>query len=76
MRWVLCMLPLGGCGLQASHFPDPAVDLMARLDTDGSGSLSEDELVAQNPATALTLADEDGDGLISQDELRAVMERW
>ena len=64
-------LLLAACGGSAPRFPDPAAGMLARLDRDGSGSLSADELQARDPATALAAMDTDGDGVVSLAELRA-----
>ena len=64
------MLLLLACSSPA-QFSEPTASLLARLDVDGSGSLTEDELLALDPAALMTLLDTDGDGVISVEELRA-----
>jgi Ca2+-binding EF-hand superfamily protein len=57
-------------------FPDPAAELLAELDTDGSGALSLDELRSPRPQRVLQLLDTDRDGVISLEELRADLDTW
>lgn len=69
------LLLLAGCGPQATpQFPDPAIQLFARLDRDGSGALEAEELMARHPGALLEALDTDGDGRVSLEELRADLE--
>lgn len=63
-----------GCTPQP-RFPDPAADLMARLDTDGSGTLTRDELRDELLPAVMAL-DTDEDGQISLSELDSRLSRF
>ena len=61
------------CSRTPQRFPDPSEDLLRRLDADGSGALSEDELRGHAARRVLSFADQDRDGLLEQGELRRLM---
>ena len=55
---------------------DPAVALMQRLDADGSGSLTVDEIHSTTPQRTFEELDTDRDGVLSLDEVRVAMSSW
>ncbi len=67
---MIALALLVACG-KGPAFPDPAAELLAALDADGSGDLAADELRAYRPADVLAHLDTDGSGAISVEELRA-----
>ena len=71
---ILVLLLAAGCAPQP-RFPAPAVDLMARLDADGSGDLAALELRGFMAPRVMGLFDHDKDQILSLDELEAMMAR-
>jgi len=55
---------------------DPAVALMADLDTDRSGELTADELYSTTPESTLHVLDTDKSGGLSIEEVREAMSPW
>jgi len=71
------MIPLLLLGCQPQPaFPDPAAELLAELDTDGSQTLTLDELRSPRPQRMMQVLDTDNDEALSLEELRADLDTW
>jgi hypothetical protein len=64
-----------GCSRAVPQFPDPTEDLLHRLDQDGSGTLSAQELRGYNAFRVMSFVDRDRDNQVSLVELRTIMGR-
>lgn len=70
------ILLLLSCGEPEPVFADPAVVLMGELDTDGSGSLTLEELYAPNPWRVMKQLDKNANSRLELDELRRDLDAW
>lgn len=71
MMWVVAML---ACADGGPRIPDPAADLLAELDRDGSGVVEAAEVPWMAEQGLLGQADADKSGALDREELRAAME--
>lgn len=69
------VLALAGCD-RTVRFPDPTPRVMERLDPDGSGTITLDEMRVDHSPQVFERIDTDGDGEIDREELAAHLSRF